>query len=602
MSDHVCVDKRTAGNVLISIENLTLEVPPILFADVLTDIETASGLTKGVRSNMKKAVLTMAHRVSASGLQGAVDIQKLQAEFERLTPAMLNFKTDGALAGFKSNLRRALRLAGIDIMPGKHVTPLTPAWTKLMAGFDGNQISIKLSRFAHVASKEGWDPEDICRGHLERFRVILKTTNLGSKADKVIRGTIAAWSHGQRHIDRWPGGDLGLPPAQTRFYALPWSDFPESFQQDVEKYLSRENASFLGQLEEVANAGIAKFLTENMRSGRARRPLRKRTKDNYRSAFRRAASILVQGGKPAASIAGIADLVAVPDVLKILTFLSDRTKKEEGGHLGYMALVLFFAARDHVKVRPDHAGMLEALWEKVRGLRGEMSKRSFARLRQFDDEAAKTKMAALPKILATAARRHGKIDTVSIKLFRTALFTAIGLDTANRAGNITNLELERHVSLRPAGKKWMAEIANPASEVKNNQDLFSVVKPDTAALLREWIDRYRPALLKEYGGESKYLFPSQGGGHLSGSLATQSLKDAAAYYAGLDMTPHAIRAYLGKLILDEFPDAYPDVQRLLGHKRLETTLNYYAPVMPMAARRRMQQLLLRCEEAYRDTL
>lgn len=205
------------------------------FADVLLAVEQAPDLKPKIRENLRGAVTKAAQLVSAQGLHGPVDIEKLRLKFERLTPALLGMKTDNALAAFKSNLRRALRLAGHDIMPGRHVTPLSPEWSKLVAMLNGKPIAIKLSRFAHVASEQGWKPEEITQAHLLRFGALLRETNLTSKVDKLVRGTVAAWAYGRRHYPDWPSIDLGAPAAETRFYALPWSAFPSSFAQDVEE-------------------------------------------------------------------------------------------------------------------------------------------------------------------------------------------------------------------------------------------------------------------------------------------------------------------------------------------------------------------------------
>lgn len=162
-----------------------------------------------------------------------------------------------------------------------------------------------------------------------------------------------------------------------------------------------------------------------------------------------------------------------------------------------------------------------------------------------------------------------------------------------RSGNIVSLEIDRHLSMHRKANHWHAEISVPGETVKNGVALFSRLTAETAALIREWIDVYRPALLPQDNATSRYLFPNQVGGHLAVGLATQSFKDLAARHGGLDLTPHGMRSFIGKLMLDDSPDAHPIVQELLGHRRLETTIKYYAPIQPIKARQRYQEILVR---------
>jgi integrase len=61
--------------------------------------------------------------------------------------------------------------------------------------------------------------------------------------------------------------------------------------------------------------------------------------------------------------------------------------------------------------------------------------------------------------------------------------------------------------------------------------------------------------------------------------------------AGVRMNPHLYRHFVGWLWLKEDPNRLPDVQRLLGHKSLETTLRYYAEIDENLALDRWQQFL-----------
>ena len=64
-----------------------------------------------------------------------------------------------------------------------------------------------------------------------------------------------------------------------------------------------------------------------------------------------------------------------------------------------------------------------------------------------------------------------------------------------------------------------------------------------------------------------------------------------ARHLGVDVTPHLMRSLAGKIILDAQPGAVAVVQQLLGHKRIDTTLRFYARLDPQKARSNYQAML-----------
>ena len=59
-------------------------------------------------------------------------ISEIGEKLDKLAPAQLGFKADNSLSAYKSNLRRALGLAGLTVMPGRHVTQLSAEWPALL--------------------------------------------------------------------------------------------------------------------------------------------------------------------------------------------------------------------------------------------------------------------------------------------------------------------------------------------------------------------------------------------------------------------------------------------------------------------------------------
>ncbi len=54
------------------------------------------------------------------------------------------------------------------------------------------------------------------------------------------------------------------------------------------------------------------------------------------------------------------------------------------------------------------------------------------------------------------------------------------------------------------------------------------------------------------------------------------MRKAAAVQCGLELTPHDFRSLCGYLVLREDRGAHGKVQRILGHKSLQTTLAHYS--------------------------
>lgn len=145
-----------------------------------------------------------------------------------------------------------------------------------------------------------------------------------------------------------------------------------------------------------------------------------------------------------------------------------------------------------------------------------------------------------------------------------------------------------HLALFQEGKKWKARLSVPGDEVKNGVDIVGELTPLTVQILRRWLDNFRPA---GCAIDCSWLFPARSGGHLAGTHAYQDVRDLALRHLGLDITPHLIRSFIGKAMLDERPDSHADIQQILGHRQIKTTISFYAPVSPAQARRRYHESL-----------
>jgi integrase len=543
--------------------------PTCTFAQVLEIIEGIDGLTPGVRQNLRGAVIRCAKLMSSAGLRAVVDIPSIAKRLEKLSPARLGFKNKNSLAAFKSHLRRALRLAGYTITPARHTTPLSPDWAALRTRLDDLHLRRQLSRFMHVASEQGWPPSEINDTHVLRFRQLLTSTCLKSKVDKTVRGTFKAWNAAVDTIEGWPSLRLEAGHSSDWSYVRPWNEFPATFRKDVESFVNR------GDDED--------WLYSDTR----RDQLRPRTRLNYSGALRRAASILVVLGCDPSSIKTLHDVAYPQQAERILTFLRRRTGRKCGGHVGYMSLVLYMVAKRHLRLEEPDLAMLERFVRNTAERQRGMADQTWERLVQFDDRVVLRRLQNLPEELARSVKGQ-PVTLTSAKTVRLALALRLIWDTGLRSGNVVALDLDRHVIGEPKERAGTINLFIPGEEVKNGTEFRDRLTLAATRLWNLYVDDYRQVHMSK---ASTWLFPRSDGSHWNQQQAYGDLKDLGDKLLGVDVTPHLIRALIGKVILDAYPGGHAIAQQVLGHRQLATTVNYYAPTKPSDARALYHEIL-----------
>ncbi len=76
--------------------------------------------------------------------------------------------------------------------------------------------------------------------------------------------------------------------------------------------------------------------------------------------------------------------------------------------------------------------------------------------------------------------------------------------------------------------------------------------------------------------DNPYLFPAKACVHKAQHTLSQQLQEKLLERLGFKMTPHQFRHFSAWLYLRRHPGEFVTVQKLLGHKNIKTTINFYA--------------------------
>lgn len=173
-------------------------------------------------------------------------------------------------------------------------------------------------------------------------------------------------------------------------------------------------------------------------------------------------------------------------------------------------------------------------------------------------------------------------DAPLIQKVMLALAAHIMLARAPRKSNLAEMRLDW---LRWRDGLVTIEIPAPSVKSRDARDgpLLIPLDSNASGLMDRYLKQLRPKLLDEYDNRNPFVFPALrrcGKSRDSRFLASlpERLVREVHERVGVRINPHLWRHLLGLIWLRENPDKLPAVQKLLGHKRIQTTIEYYAEV------------------------
>ncbi|SDG37802.1 site-specific integrase [Sulfitobacter delicatus] len=221
--------------------------------------------------------------------------------------------------------------------------------------------------------------------------------------------------------------------------------------------------------------------------------------------------------------------------------------------------------------------------------------RNMSKLRQFNDIRIQQTIDLSAMLLADidasikAKRKSWQKKNGVLPTPAEVLDPDLGRDVmATLAHDILLARAPRSANVLRARLDWIAwadgraRIVVPSSEVKmrsaGDADLTVQLGKTASKLMKTYLEAVRPAMLLPNQKANPYLFPGQGKTNVNGYYAglLHRVTKRLHQKVGVRINPHLYRHLIGWIWLKDSLDNLPKVQRLLGHKKLQTTIDHYA--------------------------
>lgn len=490
------------------------------------------------------------------------DPQVLRVLVAKASPQLLGINKR-RWANVRSLIDRALADIGVLTIRARQRCALSPVWQELMDRAKTLDSKALLSRFARWCSREGIDAADVDDTTFTTFEDELTEFSLAKSPGFTAADARRAWNTAVAQIEGWIGSSVPTR-CRRKVVTVSLNALPASFAVEVDDYASRriKPSKFdkPGKFDDVMISA-----------------LRPQTVQGHIDNLRRAAGLLIREGLPADSVTSINALLTPANVKKLLELVwgdADIASPSACQYSHDFVSIARFLAFDDA-----HLGELIKFSRRCRRPQIGMTPQNRERLSFFDDERSLLAMYTLPKRIAGALRELNDIahgDAVDMRL---AVCVEILLMAPIRRFNLAHLDLAKHI-VWPTSQNGDIRITIPTPEVKNSVDLHHFLPPESVAVVRLYVERFRPLLMKT---PTEALFPGDVAGFMTPNSLGRLVRLGLKRHLGVDFNAHLFRHFACMNHLREHPGDYETLRRLCGHKRLDTTVNFYAGTETKAA-------------------
>ena len=476
--------------------------------------------------------------------------RQLGALLAAARPAALGV-SDRRWANIRSLVSQGLA-ATAPLLPARQTTPLSEDWASLSAAVQPRFRRASLEPGLRWLSERQINPDSLTIEKLRDFLEEMRLNSLRQKPEEVCRRFVKNWNHAVDNVPGWP--QLRLEWENRRpIRHLPWSAYPPSLEADVEAFLDRQ-------------AGIDPLGMDG-----PPKPLRQKTLESYRLVLRNFAWSIVQTGVAPETLRTLADLVSPANFRAGLQDLWVRNGGEgnRSSTLARRAHLLIGIARHYVGADEASLAAMAKIAKRLEPKTTGLTAKNRERLQPFNSQTVVHQFVSHPFAVQAQIKRRGERTVRCAERALRVAAIAILMVAPIRIKNLRQIQIGKHLQMQ--GDRFMLFLDD--FEVKNEVNLSFELDPQTADLVRWYIDEHRPRLNP---AGSDFLFPGLKGGPRSECGMSNPIKREMRKCLGLEMNPHLFRHVSAKIFLDRNPGQWETVRQLLAHKSIVTTMRFYA--------------------------
>ena len=526
-------------------------------SEALTSIENDPSLTPSRKTQWACSIRRVAEWLDRPLETLPARLTALRQPVARLNAARLDV-TPKTLSNHKSNLKAALNHLSDQGLTLARGVELEPEWQVLMDGIDDHWARTRMHSLFRYASGRGLSPEDMNDDVLAAF-FQHRTETTFHKVTPCLRREIArAWNKCVETVEGFPSCKLSVEELKPRFQGPGWETFPQGFRDEVEAYLAalrKPHRSITG------------------RRWKGSKPSSIATR---RREIQAAVRKLVHLGQPVERFRSLRDLLGPEIVRKLLDAYWEENGERPKNYVIDLAWKLCSIARHTDSLSMEELGQLDDMREALDEYRKPgLTEKNLAVVRAVLAGNVWTKVVQLPDQLMADARKLKATSPMKAAV-RAQVAAAIRILTVApvRVGNLTNISLETNL-IRPDGLDGPYWLEFPNYDVKNGTELTYTLSIDVTRFIDLYIHEFRPVLLR--GSNTPLLFPGGKGDGTAklGTTLSEQIAKLTHREIGLRVTAHQFRHAAAAIILKNLPGNYELVRRILGHRNIQTTINFY---------------------------